>query len=146
MRDFRKAPRRRSTAGWIGPLMLVALLVFAVLMPLLSGIDPNAVDPDRKLATAGMGSLMGTDQFGRDVATRLAMGIQLSLIVALASVGTASIVGTSLGLIAGYYGGPVDEALMRTMDVILAFPYVVLAIALAAAIGPGLANVVLIIA
>jgi len=89
--------------------------------------------------------MLGTDQFGRDVATRLAYGIRLSLIVGAASVAVALVVGATMGLAAAYLGGWWDENLMRVNDVLLSFPYVVLAIALAAALGPGLVNVIVII-
>jgi peptide/nickel transport system permease protein len=129
----------------VGAAILISLGLFALLVPLLSGIDPIAVHPERKLAPPGPDYLLGADQFGRDVAARLAAGIQLSALVAFTSVAIALVIGSAIGVVAGYVGGRSDEVLMRMTDVLLSFPYVVLAIALAAAIGSGVVNVILII-
>lgn len=137
---------RRHWLGLVGLGLLLAIAVFAVAHPVITGIDPTEVHPERKLAAPGPDYLLGADQFGRDVAARLAMGAKLSLLVAASSVAFAMVVGTGIGLIAGYAGGWWDEGLMRATDVILSFPYIVLAIALAAAVGSGLTNVILIIA
>lgn len=138
----------RIRGHWLGVFGLVTLLVlgsFAVLAPLMLDTDPTTVQADDALASPGGGYLLGTDQFGRDVAARLAVGVRLSLLVAFASVTLALVVGSAMGIAAGYIGKRLDEMLMRTTDVLLSFPYIVLAIALAAALGAGLVNVIVII-
>lgn len=145
-KDRRGIWLRRHWLGLLGMMIVGLLALFATLAPILIAADPVAVRPERKLAPPGPDYLLGADQFGRDVAVRLALGMRLSLLVALASVAFALVAGAGLGVIAGYLGGWWDELLMRATDVLLSFPYIVLAIALAAVIGPGLVNVILIIA
>jgi peptide/nickel transport system permease protein len=88
---------------------------------------------------------MGTDQYGRDILSRVIWGSRISLIVAFSAVGLAAIFGVFLGMVSAYLGGVVDEVIMRVMDILLSFPVVVLAIALMASLGPGLGNVIFVI-
>ena len=129
-------------------LCLVALIVvLAALAPLLPLRDPNITAPARRLGMPGAGGyLLGSDQLGRDVLSRLIWGARVSIIVAAVAAAVAFVIGGSIGLVAGFYRGPVDTLLMRLVDVLMAFPYVLLAIALVAALGPGLLNALIAIA
>ena len=129
-------------------LLLVALIVLlAVLAPLLPLRDPNVTAPARRLGMPGAsGFVLGTDQLGRDVFSRLIWGARVSIVVAAVAAAVAFVIGGAIGLLAGFYRGPVDTLLMRLVDVLMAFPYVLLAIALVAALGPGLLNALIAIA
>ena len=92
------------------------------------------------------GHVLGTDQFGRDILARLVWGTRLSLMVALGATAVAATVGTIVGVVAGYAAGVIDTVLMRAIDVLLGFPYLVLALAVVAILGPGLLNALIAIA
>jgi peptide/nickel transport system permease protein len=140
-------PRRRVRAGVAIPVgFLVVLTLVAILVPLLPSFDANAQDPLQKLLGPSLEHPMGTDELGRDVLQRVILGARVSLVVAFGSVLAGGLVGSAIGLVAGYRGGWTDEAAMRTMDVVLAFPAVILALALVAAAGSSLLNVVVILA
>jgi peptide/nickel transport system permease protein len=117
--------------------------VAAAAAPLVVGADPYATDLGARLAPPGAGHPLGQDTLGRDVLARVLHGARISLAVGLAAVLVSFAVGVTLGAAAGYLGGWVDEALARVIDVLLAFPGLLLAIALAAVLGPSLRNVVL---
>jgi peptide/nickel transport system ATP-binding protein/peptide/nickel transport system permease protein len=129
-------------------LTLVGLIVLvALLAPLLPLRDPNITAPARRLGQPGAsGFLLGTDQLGRDLLSRLIWGARVSIVVAGVAAMAAFVIGGAVGLVAGYYGGRADTLLMRLVDVLMAFPYVLLAIALVAALGPGLLNALIAIA
>lgn len=148
MREWFKAIRpffKRRTAV-IGALVILLLIALAVLAPTLTHWDPKFQDYDHMLEVPTALHILGTDQLGRDIWARLLYGSRLSLIVAAAGVVVGAVIGVPLGLIAGYYGGWWDTIIMRTMDVLLAFPGILLAIGIIAVLGPGLANVVIAIA
>ena len=117
---------------------LLVLLVAAV-----SGLDGHAIDLDVVLGSMGSDHLLGTDALGRDLLARLSEGLQLSLMVGVVVVLFGSLVGISLGMLAGWMGGWVDALLMRFADIVLSFPGILLAIALAAMLGPGIENLVM---
>jgi peptide/nickel transport system permease protein len=128
------------TAG----LILTLLLVLAALAaPLLSPHDPNVQDTSRRLEAPSKDHKLGLDDLGRDVLSRIIWGARVSLRVGFSVVLMASIVGITLGAISGYFGGIVDALVMRLCDVLLAFPGILLAIALVAVLGPSINNVVL---
>jgi peptide/nickel transport system permease protein len=132
---------RRSHAAVFGLALVAALTLAAVLAPVLTPHDPNEVDTARRLArplTAG--HPLGTDEFGRDMAARLVHGARISLAVGLAATALAALAGSLCGLLAGLGGGWIDHAIMRSIDTLMAFPYFLLAIAIIAALGPGLVN------
>lgn len=133
--------------GWSTRVALVICVVFVVagvLAPLLTPGDPNAQDlGSRLLPPLSDGHPLGTDLLGRDVLSRLVMGARVSLVVALAAVTISVVIGIVVGLVSGYYGGWVDSALMRVIDAWLAFPFLLLAIAVVAILGPGLRNVII---
>jgi len=135
-----------------GPLELIALavlgvlVVLAMLAPVLSPRDPLEQALAARLTPPSLEYWLGTDQLGRDMASRILYGARLSLLVGVFVVALAGASGTVIGLVAGYGGGLVDEALMRLTDVFLAFPSLILAMAIAGALGPTLVNAILAIA
>ena len=132
---------RRSHAAMLGLGLVTALAVAAVFAPLLASHDPNEVDTTRRLARPlSPGHPLGTDEFGRDMAARLLHGARISLAVGLAATALAALAGSVCGLLAGLGGGWIDHAIMRSIDTLMAFPYFLLAIAIIAALGPGLVN------
>ena len=117
------------------------ILLVAILAPLLPMPDPNMTDqPNRLLPPLSQGHLLGTDHLGRDILSRLIWGTQISLIVGVSATALASLFGSLIGLVAGYARGVTDSVLMRFVDMLMAFPYILLAIAIVAALGPGLLN------
>jgi peptide/nickel transport system permease protein len=117
------------------------VLLTALLAPHLGLRDPAAIDSANLLQPPGGTHILGTDQFGRDLLSRILHGTRPSLQVGLISVGIAASVGVLLGLVSGYYGGRVDLGIMRIIDVMLAFPSILLALGVVAVMGPGLNNV-----
>lgn len=105
--------------------------------------QPDVIDLQQILAAPGQGALLGADDLGRSIAARLAAGAGVSMLVALLVTAVTLTVGTAIGLLAGYYGGWIDRLLMQVTDVFLAFPGILLAIAFAAVLGPGLDNLLL---
>lgn len=140
--QFIKKFLRRKTAV-LGFAFIVFILIMAVIGPSIVPYDPNAYDYSAILAGPSAKHIWGTDEFGRDVFSRILAGTQLSLGTAL----TASILGTAggvvLGLIAGFFGGIIDSIIMRICDVMFAFPSILLAIAIVAIIGPGITNIMI---
>jgi peptide/nickel transport system permease protein len=122
----------------------LGLLVAAVVAgPLLLSADPYLPDLAERLQGPGAAHVLGRDALGRDVLARLAVGGRISLVVGFATLAASLTVGVVLGTLAGYFGGWVDEILARLTDVLLAFPGLLLAIALAAVLGPSVPNVIL---
>ena len=128
----------RGHLARVGLVVLLTLLVMAAFAPSLAPHDPTEQRLDRMLSPPGSGHALGTDDLGRDVLSRLIYGARVSLLVGVLSVGISLLIGVSLGLVAGYRGGLVDEVVMRVMDGLLAFPALVLALAITAALGPNL--------
>jgi peptide/nickel transport system permease protein len=126
-----------------GLLLTVALLLVAVAAPLLAPFDPNIQETSRRLEPPSKEHLLGLDDLGRDVLSRILFGARVSLRVGFSVVLIASSIGIALGAIAGYFGGKADLIIMRLCDILLAFPGILLAIALVAVLGPSLNNVVL---
>ena len=127
----------------LGALIVGITAAAAVFGPFLAPADPNAQDLALRLAAPSGAHVFGLDELGRDIFSRLLVGARISLLVGLAVVSVASSVGIMMGAIAGYYGGRVDLVISRVMDVLLAFPGILLAIAMVAVLGPSLTNVVL---
>jgi peptide/nickel transport system permease protein len=120
---------------------LVAIALAALLAPWLAPYDPDAGSIRARLAAVGSaGHLLGTDEQGRDMLSRLLWGGRMTLVAGLTPVLVAFLLGTALGVLAGYVGGLTSTLVMRTMDIFYAFPSVLLAIAISGALGPGLAN------
>jgi peptide/nickel transport system permease protein len=135
--------RRKHNIPLIAGLTLFGLIVLAaVLAPVLSGHDPIQQDLlHARLPPGSSGHLLGTDQLGRDVLARLLYGARIDLRVGVLAVVTPFIIGTSLGLIAGWFGGWLDTLIMRIVDVVVAFPFFVLVIALVFALGAGTGSI-----
>lgn len=123
--------------------MLSILALAALLAPWLSPVDPAAIDLQNRLLGPGTGHLLGQDALGRDILSRIIHGARVSLFVGVVTVSVSVVLGCLIGAVAGYRGGWLDEALMRIVDVFLAFPGILLAIALTAVLGPSLNNVIL---
>jgi peptide/nickel transport system permease protein len=141
---------RSKTAFWGAVFVLVALIA-AVFAPLLSPYDPLQQSMAERMkppcwAKGGSAKfLLGSDQLGRDVLSRLIYGARISLIVAAVAVLIAAVLGVALGLIAGYFGGWVDQGIMGFTNFFLSFPYVLLAIAIMGVIGPGFSTLILVL-
>jgi peptide/nickel transport system permease protein len=134
---------RRHRMLWVGLAIVAFWVVVAVGAPLFSPYAPNAPDMAVRLTGPSAAHLLGTDEYGRDILTRIFYGARLSMLVAVSSTFLALAVGVPLGLFAGYRAGLPAEAVMRVMDIFLAFPSLVLALAIGAAIGPGLTGEVM---
>lgn len=140
--------RPRLPAAWRRPLAVVGVAVLAswvlvaLLAPLLAPSDPLAQTFPR-LATPSAAHPFGTDQLGRDVLSRTLYGAQVSLPLAVILVAASMVIGSVLGAVAGYVGGVVDEVIMRIADLVFAFPTIILAMIVAASLGPSLVNAVI---
>ncbi len=144
--EYAPAPRRRlaaNPAALAALFFLFAIAVASLAAPLLSPYDPIAIDPAQQFLPPSREHPAGTDLFGRDVATRVLYGGRYSLGIGLLAVIMAVIPGTALGLLAGYYGKRVDTFISWLVNVMLAFPSILLALTLIAVLGTGAANVVL---
>lgn len=137
---------RRHPRFMISATMISLLIMVAILAPVLSPYDPNYMDYNLPLSPPSSDHWLGTDQFGRDVLSRLMFGARLSLQIAIASVAVAVVIGVTLGVVSAYVGGWLETVLMRLTDVMLVFPELVLAIAVAAYLGASLMNITLVIA
>lgn len=124
----------------VGGAIVLAILLFALLGPALSGYPVEGMDMRSRFATPSVDHWLGTDNFGRDLWTRMSVGARVSVSIALMSVGIAVLVGATVGLVCGYLGGWVDLVVMRVVDVFLGFPPIVLALAIVVALGPGIVN------
>lgn len=134
---------RRHRGAVLGAVILAGLAGVAVLAPWLSPVDPIKTAPRDALQGPGAVHVLGTDQYGRDVLSRVLHGARISLVVGLVSVSIALALGVPVGLAAGYYAGRLDVLLMRVMDVMLAFPGVLLALAIVSVLTPSLANLMI---
>lgn len=130
----------------VGLVLVVMAALAALLAPLIAPYDPELPDFVNILAPPALVHPLGTDELGRDVLARIVYGSRASLFVGVLSVAAAAIIGTLLGLVAGYFGRWIDALTMRAMDIIFAFPSILLALAITAVLGPSLTNAVLAIA
>ena len=139
---WRDAGRRllRHRLAMFGLIVLALVSLMGFFGPAITPYDPNAMDFSDRFASPSFAHLMGTDDFGRDIFSRIIIGARVSLQVGLVAVGVATIIGTGLGLVAGYGTRLTDEVIMRAMDVLYAFPAILLAIAIMAALGKGIGN------
>lgn len=140
---------RRVATSWQGAAALAILalvLGMALLAPVLAPWSPIDVDVERMTEGPSRLHLFGTDEIGRDILSRVMFGAGVSLQVVALSVGLAMAIGSAIGLVSGWFGGWADAVIMRTMDALLAFPLLVLALTIVAILGPDLINVMLAIA
>lgn len=133
--------KQRKTALISGVFILLLILV-ALFSPLVAPYDPFAIDYNLSMMPPSYEHLAGTDIYGRDILSRIIYGSRISLTVGFTSVLVGALAGVTLGLISGFFGGFLDGLIMRTSDVLFAFPGILLAIAIVAILGPGLVNVV----
>jgi peptide/nickel transport system permease protein len=140
----RALPRmRRHRGAVVGVAMVAALALVAVAQNVVAPQSPIRIDIVSALRPPDRAHWMGTDQYGRDVYSRVVHGTSISLLVGFISVGIAATTGTAVGLVAGYYGGRMDGTLMRLIDVMLAFPGILLALAIVSVLGPSLRNLMI---
>lgn len=132
----------KRNKGAIAGLIVIAVFLFVgIFAPLISPYDPlEQVIEMRKAAPFTEGHLLGTDDLGRDMLSRLLYGARISMIIGVVSVGIALFFGLLIGVVSGYYGGWFDKVVMRIIDIMLAFPYVLLTIVIVAILGPSLTN------
>jgi peptide/nickel transport system permease protein len=133
----------RSPSALIGGSVLFLVILISLMSPLISPYDPIKTNQRTSLKAPSAEHLMGTDRFGRDILTRVLWGGRLSLQVGFVSVVIAAVVGIVLGLVAGYYGGRTDALIMRFVDLLLAFPGILLALAIIAVLGGSLLNLMI---
>ncbi|MDE3001080.1 MAG: ABC transporter permease [Gemmatimonadota bacterium] len=126
-----------------GGVLLLGFLLLAVAAPIAAPHDPFAQNLYERLQPPSLAYPFGTDDFGRDVLSRVIHGARISLRVGVSAVLIALVLGVPIGLVSGYWGGALDQVLMRAMDLMLAFPSILLAIAIVAILGPGLENAML---
>jgi peptide/nickel transport system permease protein len=151
--EIRESPSRRllrrtiaDRRSLIGLAIIVVVVFMATAGSALWPYDPTAADFQRTLLPPNAQNWFGTDELGRDMLARILAGARVSLLVGAISVGAALIVGTAIGVVAGFFGGVTDGVLMRLMDVLFAFPSILLALAITAVLGPSLQNAMLAIA
>lgn len=142
---------RKSPVAFTGAIVFALLILVAFVAPLIAPMDPSAIDIRMRLsppawANGGSGNHpFGTDNVGRDVLSRIIYGARISLLVGVATVAIGGTIGAILGLIAGYYRGWVETVIMRLVDIQLAFPSILLAVAIMALVGPSLLNVIFVL-
>ena len=129
-----------------GALLLLLIILAAIFAPWLAPYEPNKIVFSQKLLAPNWAHWMGTDEFGRDILSRVLYGARTSLIIGISVTLIAMLIGIPIGLVSGYFGGRIDTLLMRVSDVFLAFPPLLLPIAITAALGSGLANAMLALA
>ena len=135
---------RRNKSAMLGLVLIVFVLLVSIFGPFLMSRDPAAMDFLQINAKPGTnGFLLGSDSLGRDVLTRLVYGGRISLLVAVGGMAVGAVIGILIGLVSGYSGGGVDAVLMRIMDGMSAFPFVLLALMLMTVLGAGMGNVIL---
>jgi peptide/nickel transport system permease protein len=131
---------RRHRLGMFGATIVVILIFTAIFGPYLAPYDPNEIDFSVRFSGPTLAHPLGADDFGRDTLSRIMHGARVSLQVGIIAVSIAATAGTLLGLVAGYAGRVIDEVIMRAMDILFAFPAILLAIAILAALGKGITN------
>jgi peptide/nickel transport system permease protein len=133
----------RNQMLMVGAVMVSVLFVLAILAPVLAPYDPYEIGVGPSMAPPTGEHIMGTDKLGRDLFSRIIYGARTSLVVAIPSIALALVLGLILGLTSGYMGGVVDQVLMRGLDIFMAFPGLLLAIAIVAVLGPSIRNLLI---
>lgn len=135
---------KRNPLIWVGGTIVIGLILMAIFAPVLASADPVKQHLDHRLAAPGTnGYSLGADAFGRDVWSRIVYGSRVSLQVGLVSAAIGAVFGMVLGLVSGYVGGVIDMVAGRLMDIIMAFPSILLALAIVSALGPSLGNAII---
>lgn len=153
MSDTHRSPSRRMLVRFLsnpmtacGILLCLLVVLGALLAPWLAPYDPNAQNIIDRLAPPGGDYLLGTDQFGRDVLSRILWGARISLTISIASTAAALVIGGTIGMVGGYVGNRFDRLIMQVMDVLLSFPSLILGLIVVALLGPSMANLIFAIA
>ena len=137
----------RNRLAACGAVLMAIVVFLALITPILPLAEPDKTDTaSRFIRPFTDGYLLGTDHLGRDLLSRLLWGTRLSLAVGFAAALIAAAVGSAIGIVAGYFGGRTDNVIMRVVDMLMAFPYILLALAIVAALGPGLMNALIAVA
>ena len=152
-KEVRRAMQSMIASRWalLGMIILIVVTIIAIFGPWLAPFDPNRQNIMMRLlepGSPGAGELiywLGSDQLGRDVLSRLLYGARVSLLVGVAAIAVGGVLGTVLGLVSGYFGGWIDDIIMRLGDIQLAFPFILLAIMFLVVLGPGLFNMILVL-
>jgi len=135
-----------NKTSWIGLVVFLIVVVAAILAPVLAPFDPNDQNILEKLRAPTLEHWLGTDSFGRDTLSRLLYGARISLVIGVVSTLAAMVIGTAIGMLAGWHGGRLDTVTMQAMDVLLAFPSLILGLILVAMLGPSMVNIIIAIA
>lgn len=144
--DFEIYLLRRNPITLLGLAIIVLVFLLAVIGPSISPYHPLEVDPANRLQAPSASHWMGTDEYGRDILSRVIHATRVDMIISSSAVGIAMIIGVFLGAVAGYFGGLIGEIIMRILDVIQAFPAFILAMALAVALGSGKTTIIYVVA
>jgi peptide/nickel transport system permease protein len=144
--DFEIYLMRRNPMTMIGLIIIVVIVLSGVLAPFIAPFGPLDVNPRERLQAPSFTHWMGTDDFGRDILSRVLYATRVDLLIAFSAVSVAVIIGTVLGSVAGYVRGALDEIIMRALDVCQAFPAFILAMGLAVALGAGKTNIIYVVA
>lgn len=134
---------KKNKRAIVGLIIVFIFLVVSLLAPWIAPYSPFEQNMDNLLEPPSIKHLFGTDQFGRDVLSRIIYGARISLMIGIVGVGIAIIIGVSLGTLAGYFGGKVDSFIMRIMDIFMAFPGFLLALGIISILGPSMFNVMI---
>ncbi|MDM5340236.1 ABC transporter permease subunit [Fictibacillus enclensis] len=137
---------KQNQMTWAGLGILGVIVLCSLIAPILTPYNPTQVDISQKFLGPSLHHWFGTDEVGRDILTRILYGARISLGVGITVIIMASVIGILIGTVSGYFGGVIDVIIMRIMDMVMAFPTLILAMALAAALGPSLQNAMLAIA
>lgn len=138
-------------APWVGLVILLLLLIAALFAEIVSPHSPvdqditQALSPPLFFEGGNWNHLLGTDELGRDILSRIIFGARISLVVGFIAVAISGFIGTCLGLVSGYFGGRTDSIIMRIVDIQLSMPYILIALALIGALGPSLRNIIIVI-
>ena len=135
-----------NKTSWIGLAVFLVVIALAILAPVLAPYDPTDQNILEKLRPPSLEHWLGTDSFGRDTLSRILYGARISLVIGIVSTLAAMVVGSAIGMLAGWHGGRIDTVTMQAMDVLLAFPSLILGLILVAMLGPSMHNIIIAIA
>src|SRR5258705_13403271 len=134
---------RRKPLGASGGLLIVVLVATAVLAPVLAPYDPIKIKSSDRLRAPSLSHPLGTDDFGRDILSRVIYGARISMLLGLGAVAISTLLAAIIGILSGYYGGHIDTVLQRCIDTMMAFPGLVVLLTIMAMLGQGLGHVIL---
>ena len=135
-----------NKTSWIGLVIFLVIVLLALLAPVIAPFDPTEQNILEKLRGPSIEHWLGTDSFGRDTLSRVLYGARISLVIGIVSTIAAMVIGTAIGMLAGWHGGRFDTVTMQAMDVLLAFPSLILGLILVAMLGPSMTNIIIAIA